>query len=129
MPLRGMGDDRHRPYMYAFVPVISRIRFYRLGTEFYVFNARGALHQIGCKPGKSMAVSSGKPMRMLNACTACPEAPFIRLSVAARTTTRFEWGSRSKPTSHQLEPLSSFGSGYRCTPTFSLTIRMNGSSL
>src|SRR5690606_12885917 len=72
---------------------------------------REAIGQIGCRPGNSSPVFSGKPIRMFIDCTACPEAPFIRLSSAAMTTTRFECSSRSKPTSHQFDPLRSFGSG------------------
>ena len=55
--------------------------------------------QAGCRPGNASPVVSGSPCMTLNACTACPAAPFMRLSIALRTTTRSASGSHSKPTS------------------------------
>src|SRR5262245_39043173 len=52
--------------------------------------------QMGCNPGNPSPDVSSNPHMTFIACTALPAAPFIRLSMAARDTTRALSGSRSK---------------------------------
>src|SRR5699024_2111382 len=57
---------------------------------------------------KSIPVFSSIPSILFIFCTACPEAPFTKLSMTETTVTRFVRSSYVKPISQKFEPYTSF---------------------
>src|SRR5699024_10389960 len=78
--------------------------FHRLLSPFYGHNGI-----------KSMPVFSSTPISLFMFCTACPDAPFTKLSITETTVIRFVRSSYLIPISQKLEPDTSLVVGN--TPT------------
>ena len=67
-------------------------------------NPAGAVTLMGTRPTMGRPVVSGRSRRRLAHCTAAPDAPLVRLSMAAMATTQPVRSSKRAVTWAQFEP-------------------------
>src|SRR5207245_4283125 len=76
-------------------------------------------HGRGARAGahRGSPSSSGRPVIKLRFCTACPEAPFTRLSIAEKTTACLVPGTEAQPMAQAFVSLTSAVEGRPPSPS------------